>query len=224
MPFRPAAAGAQAGRSRAPRRPWSSGKSGEEIWTDQYGRVIVQFFWDRVGSQRREQLVLDPRGARVGPESNGAPSAFPRIGQEVIVSFLEGDPDRPIITGSVYNADQMPPYTLPDNQTQSTWKSMSSKGGGGFNELRFEDNKGSEQIFIHGEKDMDMRIKNDRREWIGEDRHLVVTRDKLEKTGRDSHLDLTRDHIEKIGRDHHLTISGKEAISITGSHSSGRNR
>jgi type VI secretion system secreted protein VgrG len=113
----------------------------------------------------------------------------------------------------------MPPYTLPDNQTQSTWKSMSSKGGGGFNELRFEDNKGSEQIFIHGEKDMDMRIKNDRREWIGEDRHLVVTRDKLEKTGRDSHLDLTRDHIEKIGRDHHLAIGGKEAISITGSHS-----
>jgi type VI secretion system secreted protein VgrG len=113
----------------------------------------------------------------------------------------------------------MPPYTLPDNQTQSTWKSMSSKGGGGFNELRFEDKKGSEQIFIHGEKDMDMRIKNDRREWIGEDRHLVVVRDKLEQTGRDSHLDLKRDHIEQIGRDHHLTISGKEAIAITGSHS-----
>ena len=194
------------------------GKSGEEIWTDQYGRVIVQFFWDRQGASNEHSSCW----IRVAHGWAGKQWGFiciPRIGQEVIVSFLEGDPDRPIITGSVYNADQMPPYTLPDNQTQSTWKSMSSKGGGGFNELRFEDNKGKEQVFIHGEKDMDMRIKNDRREWIGEDRHLVVVRDKLEKTGRDSHLDLTRDHIEKIGRDHHLTISGKEAISITGSHS-----
>jgi len=194
------------------------GKSGEEIWTDQYGRVVVQFFWDREGASDEKSSCW----IRVAQGWAGKQWGFiciPRIGQEVLVTFLEGDPDRPLITGSVYNGDQMPPYTLPDNQTQSTWKSMSSKGGGGFNELRFEDNKGSEQIFIHGEKDMDMRIKNDRREWIGEDRHLVITRDKLEKTGRDSHLDLTRDHIEKIGRDHHLTISGKEAISITGSHS-----
>jgi type VI secretion system secreted protein VgrG len=194
------------------------GKSGEEIWTDQYGRVVVQFFWDRIGTSD-ENSSCWIRVAQGWAGKQWGFIAIPRIGQEVIVSFLEGDPDRPIITGSVYNAVQMPPYTLPDNQTQSTWKSMSSKGGGGFNELRFEDNKGSEQIFIHGEKDMDMRIKNDRREWIGEDRHLVVTRDKLEKTGRDSHLDLTRDHIEKIGRDHHLAIGGKEAISITGSHS-----
>ena len=78
---------------------------------------------------------------------------IPRIGQEVIVRFLEGDPDRPIITGRVYNADQTVPYTLPDEQTKSTMKSMSSKGGGGFNEIRFEDKKGSEQVFIHGQKD-----------------------------------------------------------------------
>jgi type VI secretion system secreted protein VgrG len=194
------------------------GKSGEEIWTDQYGRVIVQFFWDRIGTSNENSSCFI-RVAQGWAGKQWGYICIPRIGQEVIVSFLEGDPDRPIITGSVYNAEQMPPYTLPDNQTQSTWKSMSSKGGGGFNELRFEDKKGSEQMFIHGEKDMDMRIKNDRREWIGEDRHLVVVRDKLEKTGRDSHLDLTRDHIEKIGRDHHLTISGKEAIAITGSHS-----
>ncbi len=194
------------------------GKSGEEIWTDNYGRVTVQFHWDRQG-QSDENSSCWIRVAQGWAGKQWGFICIPRIGQEVIVSFLEGDPDRPIITGSVYNADQMPPYTLPDNQTQSTWKSMSSKGGGGFNEIRYEDKKGSEQIFIHGEKDMDMRIKNDRREWIGEDRHLVITRDKLETTGRDSHLDLTRDHIEKIGRDHHLTISGKEAISITGSHS-----
>ncbi|HLY16855.1 MAG TPA: type VI secretion system tip protein VgrG [Bryobacteraceae bacterium] len=194
------------------------GKSGEEIWTDQYGRIKVQFFWDREGNADENSSCW----IRVAQPWAGKQWGFittPRIGQEVVVDFLEGDPDRPLVIGSVYNAEQTTPYTLPDSQTKSTWKSLSSKGGGGFNEIRFEDSKGSEQIFIHGEKDMDMRIKNDRREWIGEDRHLVVVRDKLEKTGRDSHLDLTRDHIEKIGRDHHLTISGKEAISITGSHS-----
>ena len=115
---------------------------------------------------------------------------IPRIGQEVIVSFLEGDPDRPLITGSVYNADQMPPYALPDEQTKSTMKSMSSKGGGGFNEIRFEDKKGSEQIFIHGEKDIDIRIKNDRREWIGRtapDRHQ---RQDWRRSERDNHVDI----------------------------------
>jgi type VI secretion system secreted protein VgrG len=217
VPFRPA---------RRARRPVMDGpqtalvvgKAGEEIWTDQYGRVKVQFFWDRIGT-KDDNSSCWIRVAQGWAGKQWGFIALPRMGQEVVVSFLEGDPDRPLITGSVYNADQTVPYGLPDNQTQSTWKSMSSKGGDGFNEIRYEDKKGSEQIFIHGEKDMDMRIKNDRREWIGEDRHLVVVRDKLEKTGRDSHLDLTRDHIEKIGRDHHLTISGKEAISITGSHS-----
>jgi type VI secretion system secreted protein VgrG len=194
------------------------GKAGEEIWTDQYGRVKVQFFWDRVG-QSDENSSCWIRVAQGSAGKNWGFIAIPRIGHEVIVSFLEGDPDRPLITGSVYNGEQMPPYLLPDFQTQSTWKSLSSKQGGGFNEIRFEDKKGSEQIFIHGEKDMDVRVKNDRREWIGEDRHLVVTRDKLEKTGRDSHLKVARDHIEKIGGDHHLAIGGKQAISIQGSHS-----
>ncbi len=193
------------------------GKSGEEIWTDQYGRVVVQFYWDRQGTNDEHSSCFI-RVAQGWAGKQWGMICIPRIGQEVIVSFLEGDPDRPIITGSVYNADQMPPYTLPDNQTQSTWKSMSSKGGGGFNEIRFEDSKGGEQVFIHGEKDLDVRIKNDRREWIGEDRHLVVIRDKFEKTGGDSHFDLTGNHNEKIGGDHSLAIAGKEAISITGSH------
>ena len=134
-------------------------------------------------------------------------------------SPLEGDPDRPIITGRVYNADQTVPYALPAEQTKSTIKSMSSKGGGGFNEIRLEDKAGSEQIFIFGQKDQHIRIKNDIREWVGEDTSLYVTRDRKDQTGRDDHDDIGRDHIEKIGRDHHLTVSGKEAISITGSHS-----
>jgi len=193
------------------------GKSGEEIWTDKYGRVKVQFYWDRQG-------VMDENSScwiRVSQGWAGKQWGaiyIPRIGQEVVVSFLEGDPDRPLITGRVYNADQTVPYPLPDQQTKSTLKSMSSKGGGGFNEIRFEDLKGSEQVFIHGQKDLDIRIENDRKEWIGEDRHLIVTRDKMEQIQRDTHIDVTRDQIEKIGRDHHLAITGKEAIKITGSH------
>src|ERR1043165_8901002 len=115
------------------------------------------------------------------------------IGQEVVVSFLEGDPDRPLITGSVYNADQEVPYALPAEQTKSTMKSMSSKGGGGFNEIRIEDKKDSEQIFVHGQKDMDIRVEKDRKEWIGQDRHLIVVRDKMEQIKRSSHVDITKD-------------------------------
>jgi type VI secretion system secreted protein VgrG len=96
---------------------------------------------------------------------------------------------------------------------------MSSKGGGGFNEIRLEDKAGSEQVFFFGQKDQDIRIKNDVREWIGEDTSLNVVRDRRENIGRDDHANVVRDHIEAIGRDHHLAITGKEAIKITGSHS-----
>ena len=194
------------------------GKSGEEIWTDQYGRVKVQFFWDRQG-RRDENSSCWIRVAQGWAGKQWGMIHIPRIGQEVVVSFLEGDPDRPIITGSVYNADQIVPYSLPGEQTKSTWKSLSSKGGGGFNELRFEDKKGSEQIFLHGENDLDFRIKNDRRESIGRDRHLTVARDKLEAVQRDTHIEIARDEIQRIGRDHHLAVAGKSAIQITGSHS-----
>ena len=129
------------------------GKSGEEIWTDKYGRIKVQFFWDREG-KADEKSSCWIRVAHGWAGKQWGSIYIPRIGQEVAVGFLEGDPDRPLIIGSVYNADQMPPYTLPDEQTKSTLKSDSSKGGGGFNEIRFEDKKGSEQIFIHGQKDL----------------------------------------------------------------------
>ena len=139
----------------------------------------------------------------------------------MIVDFLEGDPDQPICIGSVYNASEMPPYELPNEKTKSTIKTRSSKGEGvqGFNEIRFEDKKGEEQVFIHGEKDLDVRIKNDRREWIGRDRHLVVKRDKREEIDRDEQNLVKRDRVEEIQRDHHLKITGKQAIEITGSHS-----
>jgi len=194
------------------------GKAGEEIWVDEYGRIKVQFFWDRAGTMD-EKSSCWIRVSQVWAGKGWGAIFTPRIGQEVIVDFLEGDPDRPIITGRVYNADQVVPYTLPDEQTKSTVKSMSSKGGGGFNEIRLEDKKGSEQVFIHGEKDEDIRIKNDAREWIGQDRSLIVIRDQMEKVGRDKHDNTVRDHIEKMGRDHHMDVEGKEAIKIVGSHS-----
>jgi len=196
------------------------GPDGEEIYCDEYGRIKVHFHWDRKG-KLDDKASCWVRVAQPWAGNNWGFISIPRIGQEVVVEFLEGDPDRPLVTGSVYNADQMPPYKLPDQKTKSTWKSDSSIGSKGFNEFRFEDKKGSEQIFMHGEKDLDIRIKNDRREWIGRDRHLIVKRDKKETIERDLHSDVQRDLIEHIERDHHLTIDGKEAIKVTGSHSFG---
>jgi len=135
------------------------------------------------------------------------------------VEFLEGDPDQPIITGAVYNGDNQVPYRLPDEKTRSVIKSNSSKGGKGFNEIRLEDQKGEEQVFIHAEKDVDFRVKNDRREWIGNDRNLFVTRDKREKVDRDKHIVIGQDETQEIKRDHSLTIKGKDAIEVTGSRS-----
>ncbi len=195
------------------------GKSGEEIWTDQYGRVVVQFFWDREG-QDDENSSCWIRVAQGWAGKQWGFICIPRVGQEVVVSFLEGDPDRPLITGSVYNAVQMPPYTLPDYQTKSTWKSMSSKGGGGFNELRFEDNKGSEQIFLHAEKDLHLRTKNDRYETILNNAHLNVSKDRFEQVGADSHLHVTGDHNNKVdgtfslnaGMDHQEKVGTNYAL------------
>jgi type VI secretion system secreted protein VgrG len=123
---------------------------------------------------------------------------IPRIGTEVVVDFLEGDPDQPIITGCVYNPQAMPPYKLPDEKTKTTIKSNSSKGGGGFNEIRFEDRKGAEQIFIYAEKNKDIRVKNDCLETILNDRHLIVKNNQLEEVKADKNLKVSGDHNEKV--------------------------
>ncbi|HQU13045.1 MAG TPA: type VI secretion system tip protein VgrG [Thermodesulfobacteriota bacterium] len=194
-----------------------TGPKGEEIYTDKYGRVKVHFHWDRVGAQDEKSSCWIRVSSTFAGGQYG--SIFtPRIGQEVVVDFLEGDPDRPLITGSVYNADQMPPYELPGEKTKSTTKTNSSVGGKGFNEIRFEDKKGEEQLFVHGEKDADIRIKNDRREWVGNDRHLVVARDQVGKVERDRHAEVIRDEVVKVGRDRHVTVTGKEVIAVEGSH------
>ena len=139
------------------------GKSGEEIWTDSngYGRVKVQFHWDRYGKSD-ENSSCWVRVAQVWAGKGWGAIHIPRIGQEVIVEFLEGDPDQPIITGCVYNEDNKPPYDLPNNQTQSGIKSRSTKGGNvdNCNEIRFEDKKDAEEIYIHAEKDFQRVVEN----------------------------------------------------------------
>ena len=196
------------------------GKSGEEIWVDKYGRVVVQFYWDRLG-QKNENSSCWIRVSQPWAGDQWGAMWIPRIGQEVLVSFLEGDPDRPVITGRVYNADQMPPYTLPDDQTRSTFKSRSSKGGGSdnYNELRFEDLKGQEQIFMNAEKDMDLRVENDSREFIGANRHLIVTANQQEKINADKHLQVVGSHFEKITGNMSLQITGNQMESVTGNKS-----
>lgn len=196
------------------------GKQGEEIWVDKYGRVIVQFYWDRLG-QKNENSSCWIRVSQPWAGGNWGAIWIPRIGQEVLVSFLEGDPDRPIITGRVYNADQMPPYTLPDYQTRSTYMSRSSKGGGSsnYNELRFEDLKGQEQVFMNAEKDMDLRVENDSREFIGANRHLIVTANQQEKINSDKHLQVVGDLFEQIQGNMSLQIGGNQMESVTGNKS-----
>ena len=137
------------------------GKKGEEIYVDKYGRVKVQFFWDRLG-KKDENSSCWVRVAENWAGKNWGTVFLPRIGQEVLVDFLEGNPDRPIITGRFYNAEQMPPYELPTNQTVSVVKTRSSKGGGtdDFNELRFEDKKSSEEIYFHAQKDFNRVVEN----------------------------------------------------------------
>ena len=137
-----------------------TGKSGEEIYTDKFGRIKVQFHWDREG-KKDENTTCWIRVAQFWAGKGWGAWYLPRIGQEVVISFEEGDPDRPLVTGSVYNAEQTVPYALPGDATKSTLKSESSKGGGGFNEIRFEDKKDSEEIFIHAQKDHNVVILND---------------------------------------------------------------
>jgi type VI secretion system secreted protein VgrG len=186
------------------------GPAGEEIYTDKYGRVKVELNWDRDTKADADSSCW-VRVAQSWAANNWGSMFIPRIGMEVLVHFLEGDPDQPIITGCVYNPAAMPPYKLPDEKTKSTIKTNSSKGGGGFNEFRFEDKKGSEQIFVHAEKDQDIRVKNDRREYIANDRHLKVLRDKREQIDRDTHMIVKRDVVEKIERDYHRHVLGKIA-------------
>jgi type VI secretion system secreted protein VgrG len=159
------------------------GPKGEEIYTDEHGRVKVHFHWDREGRPRRnENTSCWVRVSQAWAGKGWGTFIVPRIGQEVVVDFLEGNPDRPLIISSVYNAEQAPHYLKsggrdPEHKHDpalTSFKTCSTPGGDGFNELRFNDGKGKEQLFMHAQKDMDVRVKNDHREHVEGSKHLII--------------------------------------------------
>jgi len=181
------------------------GPSGEEIFVDDHGRIKVQFRWDRYGQANQDAScwirVMQPWAG------NGYGAvAIPRLGQEVVVQFLEGDPDSPLVIGSVYNGENRPPYKLPDEKTRWGLKSRSSKGGGAsnFNELRFEDKKDSEEVYLRAEKDLNFFTNKKRTEWIGDESHLQVKKNVFQRLFEDEQKDITGDEIIKIGGGMHL--------------------
>ena len=199
------------------------GPGGEEIYTDEHGRVKVQFHWDRYG-KLNENSSCWMRVAQVWAGKNWGAMHIPRIGQEVIVSFLEGDPDRPIVTGRVYNGDNKPPYDLPANKTQSGIKSRSSKGGAAanFNEIRMEDLKGSEQLFIHAEKNQDIEVENDETHWVGHDRKKTIDNDettlvqgnRTETVKKDESITINGDRTEKVDKNETIAIKKDRKESV----------
>jgi type VI secretion system secreted protein VgrG len=194
--------------------------SGEEMYIDKFGRVCVQFFWDKL----RKPNTVDNTWVRVAQSwaGNGWGTYFwPRIKDEVIVQFLNGDPDNPLIVGSVYNGVNVPKYALPDNSTRSGILTRSSKGGSAANanELRFEDKTGSEQIFLNAEKDMDHRIENDHRRFVGGKDSLIVTGNQLEQIGADYHREIKGNSVEKIDSNSDIGIGSNLTEQVGGSHS-----
>ncbi|MGQ0502404.1 MAG: type VI secretion system Vgr family protein [Panacagrimonas sp.] len=199
------------------------GPAGEEIFVDKYGRVKVQFHWDRLG-KNDDKSSCWVRVSQVWAGKNFGWVTLPRIKQEVIVDFLEGDPDRPIITGRVYNAEQMPPWALPANKTQSGILTRSSMGGApaNANELRFEDKKGSEQVFLHAEKNQDIEVENDETHWVGHDRKKTIDHDenvevknnRTEKVGVDEKITIGANRTEKVGANEKIDVGANRTETV----------
>lgn len=189
------------------------GPSGEEIHCDKYGRVKVQFHWDRRGKQNENSSCW----VRVAQPWAGNGWGFittPRIGQEVVVSFLEGDPDRPLITGSVYNAQQVAPYALPSKMNTSTFRSSSTKGAGNSNELRFDDTKGKEQIYVHSAYDHDTLVDHDRKETVVNESHHLVKGDHFECSNKDRHVHIKQNLNEKVDSTFSLQIGSNKQEKV----------
>lgn len=199
------------------------GPSGQEIHTDKYGRVKVQFHWDRYGKTDDKsscwvRCMMPWTGKQWGA------AFWPRIGQEVVVQFEEGNPDRPVIVGMLYNADMMPPYAMPDNQTQSGIKTQSSPDGRGFNELMLEDKKGWELFRIQAERDFRQIVKNDAEITVGlehkdkGDMRLEVHRNLTEtvNTGNHSFTVASGNQTLKVKKDKTETVEGDSTLTVTG--------
>ncbi|MGN6086170.1 type VI secretion system tip protein TssI/VgrG [Trinickia sp.] len=212
-----------------------SGSSGEEIWTDAYGRIKVKFHWDRSDTQN-ENTSCWVRVAQTVAGNGWGHFFLPRVGQEVIVSYVDGDPDRPLVTGSVYNQSSTLPYEMPSMQTRSTIMSRSSKGGSAGNEIRMEDKTGSEELFVHAQKDMNVSIENALATTViaGNETHTVQKGDRTVdvQTGKETHtvkgtrsLDVTGDETHtnhakfthNVTGDYTLKVSGTLTIDVSGS-------
>jgi len=202
------------------------GPGGEEIYTDKYGRVKVQFHWDREGKKNENSSCWIRVSHPWAGQGWGAVS-IPRIGQEVIVDFLEGDPDQPIIVGRVYNAEQMPPFGMPGGAVVSGIKSNSTKGGGGFNEISLNDAKGTELINIHAQYDQQKKVEhdervnvgNDRTEEVGHDEKITIGNNRTEKVGVDENITIGSNRTESVGVDEKISI-GSSRTETVGAHES----
>ncbi|NMG72736.1 type VI secretion system Vgr family protein [Parazoarcus communis] len=206
-------------RTRGPQTAVVVGPAGEEIFTDRYGRVKVHFHWDRYGKKDGTDTCWI-RVAHASAGANFGAIHIPRIGQEVIVDFEHGDPDRPIITGRVYNAAQMPPWDLPENKTQSGILTRSSKGGSAANAnaLRFEDLKGAEQVWLHAERNHDIEVELNETHWVGQDRCKTIDRDETTYVKR--HRTETVDGNETLT----VLMNRTEAVSLNETIAIGLNR
>lgn len=183
---------------RGPQTAIVTGPKGEEIYTDKYARVKVQFHWDRLG-QRDEHSSCWVRVSQSWAGTGYGFIQIPRIGQEVIVDFLEGNPDRPIITGRVYNAEQMPPHGLPGAAVKSGLKSNSTKGGGGSNELTFDDTKGNENVYFHAQYNMDTVVEHDETQHVKNDRTITVDGTHTETVKKDTTVTITEgNYVHKV--------------------------
>jgi type VI secretion system secreted protein VgrG len=183
------------------------GPAGKEIHTDEFGRVRVQFPWDREG-KNDEQSSCWVRASQGWAGTGFGLINLPRIGQEVLVGFLEGNPDQPIIVGRVFNALNPVPYTLPQHQTRSTWKSNSSPGGGGFNEIMFEDLAGAELVYVQAQKDLRKLVKNDETITVGNDRQKLVKGNETETVVGDR-TEVTNGDRTEITRGDRTTVIGQ---------------
>lgn len=191
------------------------GDPGEEIHVDEFGRIRVHFHWDRYKKTEHDSScwirVMQP----IAGEKWGF-QFIPRVGQEVVVSFLEGDPDRPLVTGSVYHAEHMPPYDLPANKTQSGIKTRSTLSGtsSNFNEIRFEDKKGEEQLYMQAEKDKQVLVKNNNAETIGNCETVSVGVDRSKSVGNNETSSIGVNRTETVGGDESITIGGNQSVQI----------
>jgi len=194
------------------------GPPSEEIFTDEHGRIKVQFHWDREGNRDdRSSCWIRVSQAWAGPGWGAL--YLPRIGHEVVIEFLEGDPDRPMVTGSAYNGTNPPPIKLPHDKTQSTLRSASSPGGAGSNELRFEDAAGSEEVYLHAQKDLDIVVENDKTQHVGGNESLRVDKDRSRSVGGNQSLLVEKNDASTIHQNQSLEVALDRTTIVGGSHS-----